>query len=345
GNYPHHARRLADILGVAPDAASDDVARAIARWDAAALEDRAAETGAIVGAVREPAAWDAHPEGVCVSRDPIAVLRREQGAVGHEPWRSGAAAPLDGIRVLDLTRVLAGPIAARDLAFAGADVLRVDSPRLPEIEAQHLETGHGKRSALLDLADPTDRRTFDGLLATADVVLTGYRPGSLDRHGLSPDALRERRPGLVVGAVGAWSEHGPWAQRRGFDSIVQAVTGIAMRESPDGLRPGALPAQALDHSAGHLLAAGVCLALVERSRDGGGAFVRLGLARLAHELLGSPSAGHETDAARASVPTLQTGRTPAGDITTPLPPFTYPGGPSDYPALAGPWGRDAPAWR
>src|SRR5690606_27536425 len=120
---------------------------------------------------------------------------------------------LDGIRVLDLTRVIAGPVAGRDLAFAGADVLRIDSPRLPEIPWQHLDTGQGKRSTALDLASAGDRARFEELLSTADVVITGYRPGAFDAIGLSSDALVERRPGLIVGRVSAWGTAGPWARR------------------------------------------------------------------------------------------------------------------------------------
>ena len=344
GNYPHHARRLAGILGIGTDAAKEEVAAAVARFGAVDLETRAAEAGAIVGAVRRAKGWRAHAEGVAIAAEPLVSVRSEGGAPRPIRWDAGGGAPLDGIRVLDLTRVLAGPIAARDLAFAGAEVLRVDSPRLPEIGWQHLETGHGKRSTTLDLADAIDRRVFEELLASADVVLTGYRPGSLDRYGLSAEALWERHPGMVIGSVAAWSETGPWAGRRGFDSIVQAITGIAMTESSDGATPGALPVQALDHSAGHMLAAAICVGLVRRRSDGAGSRVRVGLARLAHELLHA-QVGSSSSGAAALEPTVQTGVSSAGAIVTAMPPFGYPGGPAEYPVLASPWGQDAAGWR
>jgi crotonobetainyl-CoA:carnitine CoA-transferase CaiB-like acyl-CoA transferase len=245
--------------------------------------------------------------------------------------------------VLDLTRVLAGPVATRDLARAGADVLRVDSPRLPEIGWQHLETGASKRSTTLDLAAAHDRRLFGELLATADVVVTGYRPGSLDQFGLDPESLMARRPGVVVAAVSAWGTVGPWAHRRGFDSIVQAVTGIAMRESPDGVEPGALPAQALDHSAGHFLAAGIVRGLTRQRAEGGSWYVGVALARLARALLETNATPPAT--APEGGPTLQTGTTAAGRISCAAPPLTLARGPSEYPTLAGPWGTDAPDWR
>ncbi|EPH42811.1 putative CaiB/baiF CoA-transferase family protein C7orf10 like protein [Streptomyces aurantiacus JA 4570] len=188
------------------------------------------------------------------------------------PLPSGDAGPLlpaAGLRVLDLTRVIAGPVATRTLALLGADVLRVDPPHLPELPDQHADTGFGKRSTALDLADRADRRAFEDLLAGADVVVTGYRPGTLDRFGLAPEALAERRPGLVVAQLSAWGTTGPWSGRRGFDSLVQAASGIAVTEgAPD--RPGALPAQALDHGTGHLLAAAVLRSLSERATEGAG---------------------------------------------------------------------------
>ncbi len=177
------------------------------------------------------------------------------GDAAPRPWRDGGAAPLAGIRVLDLTRVIAGPVATRDLAVAGADVLRIDSPRLPEAPWQHLDTGHEKRSALMDLDDPSDRMRFEELLSTADVVVHGYRPTALARYGLDPQSLRERFPGIIVAQLSAWGTDGPWGDRRGFDSLVQAASGIAVLESGDGATPGALPAQALDHATGHFLAA------------------------------------------------------------------------------------------
>lgn len=342
GNYPHHAARLARLLGVPEDAAKDQVAAAVAKREARELEDAAAACGAIVGAVRTPEEWAGEEQAVAVADLPLIDVTRDAGGRAAA-WTDGGAAPLAGVRVLDLTRVLAGPVATRDLALAGADVLRVDAPGLPETDWIHLDTGAGKRSTLLDLATAADGRTFDDLLRQADVVVTGYRPGALDRFGLSAGALADRRPGLVVASVSAWGATGPWSTRRGFDSIVQAVTGVAMLESGDGATPGALPAQALDHSAGHFLAAAVAHGLHRQRLEGGTWAVAVALARIAHALTatrGTPPADETSYA-----PVLQTGRTAAGEVTCAAPPLTYVDGPTAYPALATPWGTDPAAWR
>ncbi|WP_193746837.1 CoA transferase [Dietzia sp. UCD-THP] len=247
--YPHHEQRLRLMLGLDDAAGVETFAAAVAERSAVELEDEAAEKGAIVVVVRDHQRWARHPQAAAVAGTPL-ISRETVGAARARHWPGECALPLSGLRVLDMTRVIAGPVATRDLAYAGADVLRVDSPRLPEIAWQHLDTGQGKRSTTLDLASRVDRRVLTDLLATADVVVTGYRPGALHRFGLSPDQLAEDYPGLVIGSISAWGREGPWRSRRGSDSIVQAATGIAMVESPDGVRPGALPAQALDHSAG-----------------------------------------------------------------------------------------------
>lgn len=316
-NYPHHERALRTLLGLPEDAGTDAAAAAISARSAAELEDVAAEKGAIVGRVRTPEEWLAHPQGHLVAHAPIIERRR---------W--GHAAPrTEGFRVLDLTRVIAGPIATRDLALAGAEVLRVDSPALPETGWIHLDTGQGKRSTLLDLGRSTDRETFEDLLSRAHVVVTGYRPGALTRFGLDPEDLAERHPGLVTASVSAWGRDGPWAERRGFDSIVQAVSGIAMVESADGDTPGALPVQALDHATGHLLAAGIVWALTAQREEGGSTDLRMSLARTAHALLTS------TDPA-----------TEPGRVVTAPPPLAFPGAPEGYPVVGGEWGADEPAW-
>lgn len=342
GNYPHHADRLTQLLGLVPGSSKESLSAAIATRGALELEEAAAEAGAIVGAVRTPEEWAAHPHSAAVDSSPLVTVRQHtRGAPGH--WSVEMGGPLAGVRVLDLTRVIAGPTATRDLAFAGADVLRVDSPRLPEITAQHLDTGQGKRSTRLDLASAADRRTFDDLLSVADVVVTGYRPGALDRYGLSADALWARRPGLVVGTISAWGEAGPWRHRRGFDSIVQAVTGVSVVESLDGDHPGAMPAQALDHAGGHFLAAALCHCLRQQRRQGGSWSVALSLARLAQELLRSRPVGRRATAVPPA--TVQTSTTDAGEITCAAPVLVYAGAPPEYPMLATRWGADAPRWQ
>ena len=340
-NYPHHEARLRALLGLSETAGAREAAAAIAERSGVDLETDAAARGAVVGAVRTPAEWAAHPHAAVIAAAPLVDVTHLDDA----PTRplGEAAAALDGVRVLDLTRVLAGPVAARDLALAGADVLRVDAPRLPETDWIHLDTGQGKRSTLLDLASGADRERFEELLRDADVVLTGYRPGALDRYGLAPSDLAQRHPGLVVGQVSAWGQDGPWAARRGFDSIVQAVTGIAVVEGGDGGTPGALPAQALDHATGHLLAASVVAALGRR-HDSGGAVVRMSLARVAHALLAS---GDPVPAA-AEVALPWRERALPGPVPLTLryapPVLAFSGAPDDYPRVGGRWGADPPVW-
>jgi crotonobetainyl-CoA:carnitine CoA-transferase CaiB-like acyl-CoA transferase len=339
-NYPHHAARLRQLLGLAADADPAAFAAALADRSAVELEAAALQRGAIVAAVRDAATWREHPHARALTDRPLI----DSGLVGDAAprrWPAVPGLPLAGIRVLDLTRVIAGPVATRDLAAADADVLRVDSPRLPEIAAQHLDTGQGKRSTLLDLDAAGDRQRLAELLDGADVVVTGYRPGALGRFGLDPDALAERRPGLVVGQVSAWDTVGPWAGRRGFDSIVQATIGIAVAESPDGGTPGALPAQALDHSAGHLLAAGIALALARQRSDGGSHRVSVALARVGQELLATP--GSTPAEGTGDLPTV-TVRTDAGQTITCAPPvLAFAGAPEAYRSMHS-WGSDEPRW-
>ena len=343
-NYPHHAQALVGLLGLGVDAGAEEVAAAVRRWAAVELEDHAARSGAVVAAVRTVADWRQHPHGRTVGDAPL-VVRRFVGDAVPRRWGHGAA-PLSGIRVLDLTRVIAGPVAARDLALAGAEVLRVDAPARKEMGWIHLDTGQGKRSTLLDLRDAADAAAFDRLLSRADVVITGYRPGALDRFGLSAESLADRHPGLVTASVSAWGTDGWWAERRGFDSIVQAASGIAMIESADGSIPGALPVQALDHSTGHFLAAAIVWALIEQRRSGGSIDVHMSLARTASALLDSPDPATQPGG-DGQVPSRMRRLTGEGGPSTLVyapPPLAFAGAPADYAEAGRMWGVDPAEW-
>ncbi|MFI6108731.1 CoA transferase [Streptomyces sp. NPDC051310] len=342
-NYPHHRARLLAALGLPDGSGPEEVARAVAGRPAREVEDAVYAAGGLAVAVRSPREWAAHEQGALVPRRPLLTLERTGDAPGRVP--DDAPLPCSGLRVLDLTRVLAGPVATRTLALLGADVLRVDAPHLPESQEAHNDTGLGKRSTTLDLRRDTDRRAFDALLADADVVVTGYRPGALDRFGLSPEALAERRPGLVVGQLSAWGRYGPWGERRGFDSLVQAATGIAVLEGSAG-EPGALPAQALDHGTGYLLAAALLRALTERHRDGGTWLARLALTQTAHWLVHGLTRGPADDAAGSPGPDrwLTERDTPMGRLRYALPPVAYDGAPADWARPPGRWGADRAEW-
>jgi crotonobetainyl-CoA:carnitine CoA-transferase CaiB-like acyl-CoA transferase len=244
--------------------------------------------------------------------------------------------------VLDLTRVIAGPVATRTLAAHGADVLRLDAPDRPEIPLQAYDTLPGKRSALLDLA--THGPVLEELLAGADVVVSGYRPRALDRFGLAPAELARRHPGLVVVTLSAWGHEGPWAHRRGFDSIVQAACGIADAEGTGGV-PGALPAQLLDHATGYLAAAGALLALETQRRAGGSHHVRLALAGTAAWLQSLPRVTPEDVPDADPAPHLVELDAPSGRLTLARPPGTIGGRPLTWPEPAPSYGTAQPLWQ
>ncbi|MFU0243077.1 CoA transferase, partial [Streptomyces scabiei] len=207
-NYPHHRAQLLSALGIV-DTGQDralvgTLSKELASRPALEIQETVYAAGALAVAVASAPA-EAAP----------ALVERRHPAQGGPRLPASASGPAQGVRVLDLTRVIAGPVATRTLALLGADVLRVDSPRLLEDADAHADTGMGKRSTLLDLSRPGDRQVFEDLLGQADVVVTGYRPGALDRHGLAPAALLARRPDLIVAQLCAWGWSGPWAERRG----------------------------------------------------------------------------------------------------------------------------------
>ncbi len=284
GNYPWHRSALLRALGCAGH--PESVAAAIADLGTREAEDLVTGAGGVAAAVRGEAGWRTEPPGEAVA----AARLVEAASTGGAPprWRPAGALPASGIRVLDLTRVIAGPVATRYLGALGADVLRLDAPDRPELTLHAYDGLFGKRSALLDFGSAQGNDRLHELLSGADVLVHGYRPHALDRFGLSPQILAERHPGLVVVSLSAWGSRGPWGGRRGFDSIVQAASGIAMAESQDGERPGALPCQLLDHGTGYLCAAAALQALARQSARGGTQFRELSLARTAHWLLGLP---------------------------------------------------------
>jgi hypothetical protein len=323
-NYPWHRAAALRVLGCA----EEDAPAAIAARGAVELETALHEAGGVGAAVRTEEGWRR-----TVGEPPALVEHRELGAAPARPVRRP--------RVLDLTRVIAGPAATRTLAVHGADVLRLDRPDLPEIPLQAYDTLPGKRSALLDLRARPE--VLEELLAGADVVVTGYRPGALDRFGLAPQALAERHPGLVVVTLSAWGHRGPWGGRRGFDSLVQAACGIALTEgTPDA--PGALPAQVLDHATGYLAAAGALLALHRQRRAGGTHHMRLSLVGTAAWLQGHRIVPPDPPPGFDPAPYLVEVEAPDGRLTLAAPPGTVGGATLPWPAPAPAYGAAAPHW-
>jgi crotonobetainyl-CoA:carnitine CoA-transferase CaiB-like acyl-CoA transferase len=274
GGFPNLREGTLRVLGCPDDA--DHIARAVAARDGQALEDALAEAGQCGALVRSPSEWDSHAQGKALAALPVVEVRK-LGEAAPEPLRAGTR-PLEGVRVLDLTRVLAGPTCARTLAEHGAEVLKINAPHLPFVPPFVIDTGHGKRSAHLDLRDGADRERLRDLARQADVFSQGYRQGALARHGFSPEALAELRPGIVYVSMNCYGPIGPFAERPGWEQLAQSATGIAATHGTME-RPRLLPAAATDYTTGYLAAFGAMLALHRRATEGGSWLVRASLSQ------------------------------------------------------------------
>lgn len=281
-NFPHHRDGVLRVLGGVPHD-RDAVAKALQSWKGQDFEDACAEAGLVVTMSRSFAEWDAHPQGQAVAKIPALIIEKI-GDAPPQPLPPGAERPLAGVRVLEMTRVIAGPVAGRTLAAHGADVMLISGPHLPSIPPLVIDTGRGKLSASLDLRDAAARETLRGLAQSADIFLQGYRPGAIAGHGFAPEDLAKLRPGIVCVTLSAYGHEGPWRGRRGFDSLVQNTNGmnIAEAEAAGESKPRPLPCQANDHASGYILALGAMAALYKRATEGGSWHVRVGLAPTAH---------------------------------------------------------------
>jgi crotonobetainyl-CoA:carnitine CoA-transferase CaiB-like acyl-CoA transferase len=275
-NFPHHRAGVLRLLGC--EGTRDAVRAALRGWAGFGFEEAAAAEGLCVAAMRSFGEWDAHPQGAAVADLPPLRIERV-GDAPPTPLPPLASRPLEGLRVLDLTRVIAGPVCGRTLAAHGAEVLHISAAHLPSFENLLVDTGRGKRSARLDLRSAEGRERLRDLAAGADVFLQGYRPGAIAGHGFSPAEVAALRPGIVCTSLSAYGEVGPWGGRRGFDSLVQTASGfnVAEAEAAGVAAPKPLPCQALDHASGYLLAFGTLAALLRRAEEGGSWHVRVSL--------------------------------------------------------------------
>ncbi|MFC0431556.1 CoA transferase [Kutzneria buriramensis] len=271
-NLPHLQRFALEALGASDRDSLADRIRGMAAIDVESLVQQA---GGAAGALRTRSQWLAHPQARLLQELP--VVRLERFADGPEVALPTAERPLQGVRVLELTHVIAGPVCGRTLAAHGADVLHVAAEHRPVMPATLRDTSFGKRTCWLDLRTEDGRQTLRNLVADADVFVQSYRPGALARYGFGPEELAALRPGIIAVDVSAYGTTGPWGGRRGFDSLVQMVSGIA----DDNGTPRSLPAQALDHGSGWLAAWGAITALRRRSSEGGSWRVSVSLARTA----------------------------------------------------------------
>lgn len=285
-NAQHHRAAALAVLGCRED--RETVAATVAGWSAENLEFAVVEAGGCAAAMRDIESWRHHPQGAAVAQEDLISITPAQETVDSS-WRPQPGRPLAGVRVLDLTRILAGPVGTRFLAGYGADVLRIDPPHWDEPSIAP-DVTLGKRCARLNLRSPEDRQQFASLVAHADVLVHGYRSDALERLGFGTDERQRLSPGLVDVALDAYGWSGPWATRRGFDSLVQMSSGIAAAgmKRTEAKRPVPLPVQALDHAAGYLVAAAAVRGLRTRLLSGRGSTARLSLARTAAVLIDGP---------------------------------------------------------
>ena len=288
-NFLHHREGALRLMGLDPATATREQAEAcMTDWRALAFEDAASHAGLVVAAVRTFEEWDVHAQGRAVAAQPLMHFEK----IGEAPPLKLPALlpgepPLSRLRVLDLTRILAGPMCGRALAAYGADVLLVNSPNLPNIEAI-ADTSRGKLSCHIDLRTPAGQAGLNALTPQAHVFVQGYRPGSLARLGQGAAEIAQKRPGIVCVSLSAYSEQGPWSQRRGFDSLVQTATGFnhAEMQASGTAAPQPMPMQILDCATGHLMAFAASAALMKQQQEGGSWHVRLSLAQTGHWLRG-----------------------------------------------------------
>ena len=354
-NFPQHHHGVLRLLSCADS--REAVAAAILQRNAPDLEQQLADANLCAAWVRTPEEWQAHPQAAAIAALPLFEIERI-GDAPPEPLRplvahsstSAALRPLTGVRVLDLSRVIAAPVAARTLAQHGAEVLAIGAAHLPNIESLVIDTGRGKRSAQIDLRDASGQATLRELVRGADVFLHAYRPGALAARGFDAQALCALRPGLIQVSLSAYGHAGPWATRRGFDSLVQSATGIAFDEGrAAGLAtPGRLPCQVNDHATGYLAAFGAMIALHRRALEGGSWQVRVSLAQTGHWLR---SVGRVADGMLAPdlnadevAPWRHTMDSPFGRISAIAPVEQMALTPPRFDLLPVPPGSHAPAW-
>lgn len=315
-NMPHHHAGHVRFLGC--EETRESMAAAVARWKAQDLEDALNAAGLPAGLVRERGEWLAHPHARAVAELPLLEIIRI-GESAPEPF-GGGDRPLSGVRVLDLTRVIAGPEGGRMLASHGADVLLVTSPHLPNLPSHVIDFGLGKRSASLDLRRAADADRLQALITRADVFAQSYRPGALARLGFAAEEVARLRPGIVYVTLSAYGHAGPWRERRGFETLIQSVSGLAHEQGFGGGlgRPLHLPAQVVDHATGYLAALGALAALARRAREGGSYLVRVSLVQTGRwvDSLGRVAGRHVVDQAAADVgDLLATCESPFGQLT------------------------------
>ncbi len=293
-NFRHHRDAVCTVLNCKPE--RDEVQAALMQWDAGAFETAAYAAGGVVSMMRSHDEWSATPQAKALAGLPLIAIEKI-GDAAPKPWPKGDR-PLAGIRVLDLSRVIAGPVAGRTLAVHGADVLLISSPDLPAIPWLTIDTGRGKLSSYVELKNEQGRGVLRDLLAQADIFSQGYRPRAIGGLGFAPEEAARINPGIVYVTLSAYGHAGPWAERRGFDSLVQTSTGFNHAEGQaagvDG--PKELPAQMLDHATGYFMAFGAMMARARQAQEGGSWHVRVSLAQTGRWLwnLGRVADGFKT---------------------------------------------------
>ena len=346
GNFPHLRDGLLALLGVAND--PDAVRAAVAERRADDIEAEAIRRGLCAARVRERTEWLRAPQAAVIAAQPLICLERSGTAV--RPLPPGGKRPLSGLRMLDLSRVIAGPMAGRTMAEHGATVMRIASPRLPSIPSLVIDTGFGKHAAFAELDTAEGQASLRALAAEADIVLDAYRPGALRGRGFGPDELGRLNPHGAHLSLSAFSLQGPWQGRRGYDSLVQATTGMAM-EGREGSKPALLPCQPLDYLTGYLAAFAAMFALIRRHEQGGRWQATLSLAATAHwmwrmrDALGEDTMHPPANPDFAAVANLlETHDTASGRVTALRPALRFDGMRAVWSRLPVPLGTDPPHW-